>query len=173
MNLDYFKSLKNFYTGLQTLFNSLSIPVNYIDEKPLNPQDILSKAYKHSNAAYLLMDDVYVLGMVDDKAFANMKSENISEIKKIEKNYDGILIFGVTLNKRKNGLLPTRSQLAEITRAFNREFHYTPVVVIFRYENFISIANAERQKYKQEWREGEKAGKVSILRDVDIENPHT
>ena len=71
------------------------------------------------------------------------------------------------------GIAPTRSQLAEITRAFNREFYYTPVVVVFRYEQFISIANAERITYKQEWREGEKAGKVSLLRDINVAKPHT
>jgi len=173
MNLDYFKEQDKFYKGLQTLFNSLNIPINYIDEKPLKPQDILSKTYKDTNPAYQLMGDVYILGMVDDKAFEGIKSEDISEIKKREKDYDGILIFGVALKERKNSLLPTRTQLAEVTRAFNREFHYTPVVVVFRYENFISLANTERLKYKQEWREGEKTGKVSILRDVEIENPHT
>jgi hypothetical protein len=55
--------------------------------------------------------------------------------------------------------LPTRSHLAEITRAFNREFPYTPVVVVFKYQNYIALANAERSKFKQEWREGEKIGK--------------
>ncbi|MEA2039946.1 MAG: N-6 DNA methylase [Thermodesulfobacteriota bacterium] len=116
------------------------------------------------------MNDVYFLGMVDDAAFegnAGLAPE------KIESDYDGILIFGVTLNPRDNGLLPTRSQLAEITRSFNREFHYTPVVVVFKYENHIAFANTERQKYKQEWREGEKAGKVSLLRDVDLDNSHS
>lgn len=173
MNLDYFKNLDDFYTGLQTLFKSLNVPVNYIDEKSLKPQDILSKTYKDTNPSYQLMDDVYILGMVDDAAFDEKKSDNILEIKKSGKDYDGILIFGVTLKERENGLLPSRTLLAEITRAFNREFHYTPVVVVFRYENFISLANAERLKYKQEWREGEKTGKVSILRDIDITNPHT
>jgi len=173
MNLDYFKEQDKFYKGLQNLFHSLNIPVNYIDDKPLKPQDILSKTYKDTNPAYQLMSDVYILGMVDDKAFSSLKSADIFEIKNKEKGYDGILIFGVTLTDRKNGLLPTRTQLAEVTRAFNREFYYTPVAVVFRYDNFISLASAERQKYKQEWREGEKAGKVSILRDIEIENPHT
>ena len=45
--------------------------------------------------------------------------------------------------------------------------------MVFRYENALAFANAERLKYKQEWREGEKAGKVSILRDVDLDNPHS
>lgn len=173
MNLGYFEAKNNFYKGLQTLFNSLNIPVNYIDENPLKPQDILSGTYKDSKPAYQLMRDVYILGMVDDNAFSHTKSENVFEIKKDGKDYEGILIFGVLLKKRENDLLPTRSQLAEITRAFNREFHYTPVTVVFRYEHFISLANIERRRYKQEWREGEKTGKVSILRDINIVSPHT
>ena len=172
MNLDYFKSLDDFYRGLQTLFNSLNIPVNYIDEKPLKPEDILLKISTSKNKAYKLMDDVYILGMVDDVAFSGEDSQKINEIKNTAENYSGIVIFGVTL-KQNNGNLPTRTELAVITRAFNQEYKTIPVVVVFRYANFISLANAERLKYKQEWREGEKTGKVSILRDVDIDNPHT
>src|SRR5690606_5070628 len=87
-------------------------------------------------------------------------------------DYKGILIFGVTLKERPNGLLPTRSQLAEISRAFNREFYYTPVVIVFKYGNYLAFANTERLKYKQEWREGEKVGKVSLLKDIDTNQPH-
>jgi len=76
MNLDCFKKQDNFYTGVQTLFNSFNIPVNYIDEKPLKPQDILSGTYKDTNPAYQLMDDVYILGMVDDKAFESSSRES-------------------------------------------------------------------------------------------------
>lgn len=173
MTLDYFVNSDSYYSGLQKLFKSLNVPVNYIDDKPLKPQEILSKTYKDTHPSYQLMDDVYILGMLDDAAFNKQNSDDITEIKKAEEDYDGILIFGVTLKKRENHFLPTRTQLAEITRAFNREFYYTPVVVVFRYENFISLAIAERLKYKQEWREGEKTGKVSIIRDIDLVNPHT
>jgi hypothetical protein len=66
--------------------------------------------------------------------------------------------------------------LAEISRAFNREFYYTPVVLVFKYQDniseYLAFANTERLKYKQEWREGEKAGKVSLLRDINIKKPH-
>ena len=75
----------------------------------------------------------------------------------------------MTLNNRDGGLLPTRSQLAEISRALNREFCYTPVVVVFRYAGvdgeYLAFANTERSKFKRD-REGEKAGKVTLLRDV-------
>jgi len=170
MRLDYFENVNNFYMALKTLFEDLNIPVNYIAEEPARPRDILTKTFKEANPAFKLMEDVYFLGMVDDAAFEGNKSISPDKIKT---DYDGLLLFGVTLKERGNGLLPTRSQLAEITRAFNREFHYTPVVVVFRYNQYIAFANAERQKYKQEWREGEKAEKVSLLRDVKVNNPHT
>lgn len=77
----------------------------------------------------------------------------------------------MTLNNRDHGQLPTRSDLAEISRAFNREFCYTPVVVIFKYDEYLAFANTERSKYKRN-QEGEKAGKVTLLRDVSINNIH-
>ncbi len=115
------------------------------------------------------MDDVCFVGMVDDAAFEVNKSLDSESIKS---DYDGILIFGVTLKSRPNGLLPNRSQLAEISRSFSRVFYYTPVVVVIKYGNYLTFANTERLKYKQEWREGEKAGKVSLLRDIHIEKQH-
>jgi len=168
MKIDYFNTA-DFHSALQTFFKNLNIPVNYLAEEPVRPQEILSDTYKPENPAFQLMDDVYFLGMVDDAAFDGHDSPNP---KKIKTDYDGILIFGVTLHPRDHGLLPTRSQLAGITRAFNREYHYTPVVVVFKYDNHIAFANAERMKYKQEWREGEKAGKVSLLRDIDPVHLH-
>jgi tRNA1(Val) A37 N6-methylase TrmN6 len=170
LKLNYFENHHDFYSGLKKLFNELNVPVNYIAEEPAKAQDILVNTYKENNPTFTLINDVYVLGMVDDAAFKGTESIGV---KQIEQDYDGILIFGVTLNKREKNLLPTRSQLAEITRAFNREFHYTPVVVVFRYDKCIALANTERHKYKQEWREGEKAGKVSLLRDVNVVDTHT
>ncbi len=161
---------KDFHTALQDFFSKLNIPVNYLAEEPAKPKDILAAYYKPEKDSCKLMDDVYFLGMVDDAAFEGATSLDPD---KIESDYDGILIFGVTLHPRKNGLLPTRTQLADITRTFNQAFHYTPVMVVFKYANLIAFANAERLKYKQEWREGEKAGKVSLLRDIAPDNPHS
>ena len=64
MNLSAFNT--DFYTGLQSLFSSLNIPVNYIDENSLAPQDILISHYKSHVTAYQLMDDVYILGLIDE-----------------------------------------------------------------------------------------------------------
>lgn len=168
MKLQIFNQV-NFLQALKALFKDLKVPMNYVADEPTSAKEILKDTYK-DNDTFQLMDDVYFVGMVDDATFEGNKS---LDAEKIKSDYDGILIFGVTLKNRPNGLLPTRSQLAEISRAFNREFYYTPVVVVFKYGNYLAFANTERLKYKQEWREGEKAGKVSLLRDIHIEKPHS
>lgn len=160
---------KTFIEALKGFFKDLNVPMNYVSDDPTTAKEILKDTYKE-NDSFQLIDDVYFVGMVDDAAF---EGNNSLATEKIKSDYDGILIFGVTLKDRANGLLPTRSQLAEISRTFNREFYYTPVVIVFKYQNHLAFANTERLKYKQEWREGEKAGKVSLLRDINIENTHS
>lgn len=163
-----------FINALQAFFKELQVPVDYLADEPALPADILGEQYKSTNEAHKLIADVYALGMVNDAIFENKSGtfENLAEVQNLEADYDGLLIFGVTLNNRQNNLAISRSHLAEITRAFNRAFPYTPVTIIFKYGNYLSLANSERIKYKQEWREGEKVGKVSLLRDIDITNTH-
>lgn len=171
MKLSYFRDI-SFLQAIKALFKELNVPVNYVADEPTSAQGILKDTYKE-NSTFQLVNEVYFVGMVDDAAFEGNKS---LAVEKIKSDYDGILIFGVSLNQRENNLLPTRSQLAEISRAFNREFYYTPVVLVFKYADdkgqYIAFANTERLQYKQAWREGEKAGKVSLLRDIDIQRPH-
>jgi hypothetical protein len=49
-------------------------------------------------------------------------------------------------------------------------------VVVFRYTGadgeYLAFANTERSKFKRN-QEGEKAGKVTLLRDIDIRQPHS
>jgi adenine-specific DNA-methyltransferase len=168
MDLLRFSETNNFLPALKGFFEDLKVPVNYVSDLPATAKEILINSYKE-NETFKAINDVYFLGIVDDAAFDKQKS---IDAKQIKSDYDGILIFGVELHQRNKDLLPTRSQLAEIARAFNREFYYTPVVVVFKYGNHIAFANTERIQYKQEWREGEKVGKVTLLRDIDLNNVH-
>jgi hypothetical protein len=155
-----------FLIALRQLFVSLRIPVNYISELPADAADILGEHYRPAHPAQALIQEVYALGVVDDAAFENPTQTHLPNL---TADYDGILIFGVMLKSPFGG---NRGLLADITRAFNRAFPHLPVVVVFRYGHFISIANAERLSYLQNWREGEKIGKVSLLKDIDIVQPH-
>ncbi len=163
----------SFINALKAFFEELKVPVDYLADEPASPADVLGERFKATNEAHKLIADVYALGMVNDGIFEGTETfKNLAQVKKLKADYDGLLIFGVTLNKRKDNLPITRSHLAEITRAFNRTFPYTPVTIIFKYSSLISFANSERIKYKQEWREGEKVGKVSLLKDIDTKQPH-
>lgn len=163
----------SFINALKAFFEEMKVPVDYLADEPASPADVLGERFKATNEAHKLIADVYALGMVNDGIFEGTETfKNLAQVKKLKADYDGLLIFGVTLNKRKDNLPITRSHLAEITRAFNRTFPYTPVTIIFKYGNSISLANSERIKYKQEWREGEKVGKVSLLKDIDTQQPH-
>ncbi len=169
-SLSGFKT-KSFITALKAFFIELKVPVNYITDQPAMPRDILGEFFKKDNFTHQLIDDVYVVGLVDDSAFSEVVKEKkwtTDRVKKIDKVYDGLLIIGVTMKSQAY----TRSQLAEIARLFNRAFPNTPVTIIFKYGDLISFANTERVKYKQEWREGEKVGKVTMLKDIDIEKTH-
>ncbi len=81
------------------------------------------------------------------------------------------MLFALELNRQ-----PTRTQISELTRAFNRISQKMPVALVLKYtvnqEVVISIAISERFKYLQAWRQGEKAGKVIMLRDVHTKNTH-
>ena len=110
MNLNRFSGPSNFLPALKAFFKDLKVPMNYVADEPTTAKEILKDTYK-DNDTFQLMDDVYFVGMVDDAAFEGNKS---LDAEKIKSDYDGILIFGVTLKSRPNGLLPTRSQLAEI-----------------------------------------------------------
>lgn len=163
----------SFINALKAFFEELKVPVDYLADEPASPADVLGERFKATNEAHKLIDDVFALGMVNDAIFEGTETfKNLAQVKKLKADYDGLLLFGVTLKNRKDGLPITRSHLAEITRAFNRTFPYTPVTIIFKYGNLISFANSERIKYKQEWREGEKVGKVSLLKDIDTNQPH-
>lgn len=170
------QSIHNFHThtfihALKAFFTELHLPINYLDDTPTDAEAILKEKYNPDNKAHKRIEDVYVLGLVDDAIFEGKNSlQNIAAIQNSQKDYDGLLIFGITLTE---GNSPTRSLLAEITRAFNQAFPHLPLCIVFRYENFIAFANSERIGYKQTWRQGEKIGKVTMLKDIDIHKPHT
>ncbi len=162
-----------FLPALKAFFKDLNLPLHYISDLPARPEDILGDKYKAHDKTHALIEEVYPLGLVDEAVFNHTNSLfsdkwTTEKLQKIAQKYEGLLIFGLTLKAQ-----PTRSDLAEITRAFNRAFPYMPVMLVFRYENYLTLAHTERTEYKQAWREGEKMGKVTLLKDINIENPHT
>ncbi len=164
----------NFFETSTQFFKELNIPVNIIEDQPFLTKDFLKTTYNPNSPSQSLIDKIYLLGLVDDTVLNGEEGKNtFAKIAEISSDYEGIVLVAVQLKNRENGLLPTRSQLAEITRAINREFQYMPVTVLFKYDNLIALANAERTSYLVKYKEGEKVGKVSLLRDISIVKPHS
>jgi len=150
----------NLYKSTSRFLEKLNIPINEITTQSIAVDDIFETPIQSFND----VKDIYVIGMIDDNYFkGNQTKLDILD----KKDYEGILIFAVELINDK----PNRKILSDISRAFNLEYLYTPVIIIFKYGNYISLSNTQRQKYKIN-KEGEKAGKVTILRDINIDNPH-
>lgn len=177
MNLNIFNTA-NLFEAATNLFQQLGIKLNSNTAEPLPTKDILKHHYK-DNDTFKAIDKTYFIGIIDDSVFkaTGMFDINYSYKEAIEQgDKNGLMLFALELKKQ-----PTRTEISELTRAFNRTSQKMPVALVLKYpptsllegnEVLISISLSERFKYKQNWRQGEKAGKVIILRDIQTQNTH-
>lgn len=118
------------------------------------------------------VDATYYIGQVDSETLSGgSKAKTIEEVEKLtsQGKYEGMMIFAVDI---QGGQHITRSEMASLTRGFNRIASAQPVILFIRHGNLLSLATCERMEYTQQWRNGEKLGKVSILRDINCCKPH-
>ncbi len=163
MNLLLDFKTKPFIEALKSFFKNLNVPFNVISDLQTEPINIIGD--KKCNE---IISAIYPFGIVNDDVFKG-KETTITQAELNDDKYVGILLFGVELTKNN----PTRSDLAEITRQINRAYSQIPVVVVFRYADKITFANAERLNYLRKDKEGDKIGqKVAMLKDIEIEKPH-
>lgn len=175
INLNIFNTKNLFEAGLE-LFSQLGITLNSNTSISLNLCEILKEHYK-DREIFKNVTETYYLGLIDDSVFDNnlspfgdSKLTYDEASNKITEGYNGIMVFGVNL---LDSYLPKRSAIADITRAFNCASKNIPIILLLQYGNLLSFATSERTKYQQQWREGEKIGKVSLLKDINIVSPHT
>ncbi|MCX7874804.1 MAG: BREX-1 system adenine-specific DNA-methyltransferase PglX [Melioribacteraceae bacterium] len=174
MNLSIFNTT-NLFEAATDLFQQLGIKLNSNTALPIPTKDILKEHYRN-NDTFNAIDKTYFIGIIEDSVFQNTLFEEKynaqNALQHAEKNYNGLMLFALELTKQ-----PTRTEISEITRVFNRISQKMPVALVLKYfvenEAVISISISERFKFLQNWRQGEKAGKVIILRDIRTQNPHT
>lgn len=111
---------------------------------------------------------IYLIGAIDEASLEGRQSDYDIE-KPLEGKYATMLVFSVDIMSEQS---LTRTELAILTRGFNRMAQQLPVVVFVKNGGKLTLATCERTDYKQQWRDGEKLGKVSILRDIDCIHPH-
>ena len=174
INLTIFKN--NLFEAGTEFFNQLGIRLNSNTAASLGSKDLLKDQYKNKDI-FKAIKETYFLGLVDDTVFegnAPLLSDDKISLQeatgKINADYNGLMVFAVKLD---DSYSPARGRIAELTRAFNRASKNIPVVLLLKYGNLLSFSTCERTKYKQDWREGEKIGKISLLKDINIDSPHT
>ncbi len=114
------------------------------------------------------LQDIFLIGAINEETLAGRDSDfNIG--RPTDGKYATMLVFAVKVKPGENF---TRSELAVLTRGFNRMATQLPVILFVKNGDKLTLATCERTDYKQEWREGEKLGKVSILRDINCNSPH-
>ena len=186
MNLSVFNTA-NLFEAATDLFRQLGIKLNSNYSDALKIEDVL-KGQKLNAPVYKTIGKTFFIGIIDDRVFeqTGMFDANYSykdALQQADKSYEGLMLFALELSEH-----PNRSDISELTRAFNRISQKMPVALVLSYrsipaseftnqskdalETIISIAISERFKYLQTWRQGEKAGKVIILRDIKTQHTH-
>lgn len=167
----------NLFEASDLLLSKLNIKHTQEEPTPMRFQDYYeSQLPQYIENALQLTTECYYIGEVCDdaiKGVADPDTKLAEDLEKLRDNahYKSMMLFAVDLVPDNN---VTRSDLAVLTRAFNRLVYNFPVTVIFRQGHYLSIGTCERTEFKQEWKQGqgEKLGKVSLLRNVDCLNPH-
>lgn len=174
MNLNIFNT-NNLFEASTELFNQLGIKLNSNTAEPLPAREILKDNFKQ-NETFNAIVNTYFIGIIDDTIFkeTGLFDSNYTYIEAIaqgEKNYNGLMLFALELDKQ-----PTRTDISDLTRAFNRISQKMPVALIIKYSisnrSHISLSISERLTYLQDWRLGEKVGKITVLKDIDVAHPH-
>lgn len=170
MNLEYFKNDNLHQAASQFFKTELKLKINAFTEKAFGVADYFKAL---SSPLFELIENIYVVGIVNNESFHN--DENLSDFEEQKIDYQTIFVVALQLNKA-----PNRSQLAQLTRLVNKPANTqdkgNPVVAVFRYENKITLASLERQsRNPKDWHAGEKISntKVSMLKDVEVDGTHT
>jgi len=167
----------NLYDACNQLLSKLQILHTQEEPTPMRYEDFFDgEAPQYIKTTLALAKEYYYIGEVCDEAIKGESDNNTDlreDLKKLRANahYKSMMLFAVDL---RNDVNITRSNLSVLTRAFNRLVYNFPVTIIFRQGKYLSIGTCERTEFKQEWRQGqgEKLGKVSLLRNVDCHHPH-
>ena len=155
------------YEASCELLNKLNIRFEKVTSAPYDIKNEWQETFNKEIPQYAesLLGQIqaaYFVGYVNDERF-----ESDDE----QQRYKGMFIFAADYKPNAN---PTRTDMTGLTRLFNRLSSDKPVIAILRQGNLLSIGTCERTDYKQEWRhtQGEKTGRVIVLRNIDCTKPN-
>ncbi|HSV88866.1 MAG TPA: N-6 DNA methylase [Bacteroidales bacterium] len=170
MDLSFFNRA-NILESTQQFFKTvLDINIAPAAQSEINLQEFLKEQ----------LTDAQLLARVKDARFAGMVNSLTMEGKMASEStklpgtepfgdYDMLLVFGIELHENNK---PAKTDISRLTRALNRRSFSRPVVLILKYGTHISFSSAERGQYKRAGQQGEKIGRISMLRHIDTQRVH-
>lgn len=170
VNLSSFNG-NNVLVGTKDLFGSLGLNLITPSDSPLPIEGVLPDAPNSVKTLFDKIRETYFVGTIDDQTLHG-KDEALSleeEVANITEHYKGMMVFAVDIT---DGETINRGEIASLNRALNRASKAAPVALIVRYGEYLSFSICERTAYKQSGHTGEKPGKVSLLRDINLANPN-
>ena len=125
----------------------------------------------HNQPLIRKIREICVVGIATQDSFLTGNTDEMTE-QEFELNinndkYQEMAFFSIDAREHM-----TRTEIATLTRAFNRRMVCRPVVLFVRSGQLLSLSTCERTAYVQSGHQGEKAGRVTILRDIDCSHPH-
>ena len=112
----------------------------------------LRQAFSHVTNSYLV-------GSIDDHNLDNIADDGQTK---------DMLFFAVDTDRTLN-----RTDAANLTRLFNRMARKNPVALVIRHaDDTIHLALCERTDYVQQWRQGQKIGRVRIMMNINCRKTH-
>ena len=167
------------YDACLQLLSHLQVAVDEVTREPIPFVDLYQGTYSATLPMALreVLDKVeatYYIGNIDEATLAgNGVGKSIEEVNAATQTgkYERMMVFAVNIKK---GEQLSRQDSTMLTRGFNRIASAQPVILFIRQGKYLSLSTCKRMKYSQEWRNGngEKLGKVSILRNINCEHPH-
>ncbi len=166
-------TVKPLFNACAAMLEHLHIQFNEVTRTPVPFASLYSTPLtKALQEVMTKVENTYFIGTVDEASLTgHVETKDAADVtyEASEGRYAGMMIFAVNINM---GESLTRTEMATLTRGFNRIAAAQPVILFIKYGHELALATCERSDYTQQWRDGEKLGKVSILRGINCEQPH-
>ena len=160
------------HEACQDLLRYFKLDFTEIAPSQLSPSDFMDEKFMESHKELIdKIDEIQIVGAATPDTFLQDEVCSLSreelESQLGNAKYEDMVFFSIEANSSM-----TRTEIAMLTRAFNRRFYYKPVVLFVRYNGMLSMTTCERSAYVRSGYDGEKVGKVTILHRINCAKPH-
>lgn len=160
----------NLFEACLSLLEGLHINIRQETTEPINFADYYDNSIpKYLQEVLKKIREIYYIGVVTDLPQTGRPNSLNIATEQLQDKYSGMFFFAADITE---GYTLKRSEIASLTRGFNRISRANPVVLFIRQAGKLAISTCERTEFRQQWRNGEKLGRVSMLRDIRCVKPH-